>query len=355
MKKFLVILGVAGMFALGGWYWIQVREAPRVSVIDLAQSLPDHDLKGKIILGFHGTTKDSPEVKDLCDQLKTGTVGGVIFFLRNVVSPTQTKSLITHLKNASPTPLWIAIDQEGGHIQTLRRRSGFTNYLSPLQVAKKLTPAQAYAHYLRLARELADVGFNLNFGCVLDLNDRKSPIIGGLDRSYSRDPQIVATYAQAFVDAHQHAGVTPCLKHYPGHGLAAQDSHIDLTDVTLTKHSDERVPFRLMIQRGFAPMIMSAHVIDRDIDPKDPVSLSKIFLSKELRGKDGFKGLIVSDDLHMGAICQHYSMEEAITKALDAGNDLLIISNNKKTHSLERFYNFARPLRNHLRQIRIFS
>lgn len=355
MKKNFLILGLIGLLSLGGWYWTQVRLAPRVSVTDLAQSLPDRDLKGKIILGFHGTTKDDPEVKDLCEQLKTGTVGGVIFFLRNIVSPLQTKNLIAHLKKASPAPLWIAIDQEGGHIQTLRRRDGFHTYLSPLKVAKKLTPDQAYEHYLALAKELSDIGFNLNFGCVLDLNDRKSPIIGGLDRSYSRDPQIVATYAQAFVQAHQHAGVTPCLKHYPGHGLALQDSHIELTDITLTKQPDERTAFRLMIQKGFAPMIMSAHVIDRDIDPDDPVSLSKIFLSQKLREQDGFKGLIVTDDLHMGAICQNYSVEEAVIKALDAGNDLLIISNNRKTHSLERFYNIARPLRNRLRQIRIFN
>jgi beta-N-acetylhexosaminidase len=296
----------------------------------VSQSIAD-----KIIIGFQGTSADDQGVQQVCQNLKAGLVGGVILFSYNIVSPQQTKQLITDLKEAAGRDIWIAVDQEGGKVQRLNSKNGFTDYLSPLTVATTMTPYQAYEHYRRMAGELADLGFNLNFGCVLDLHarpgekDAACPIIGGKERSYGSEPSIVAAYAMAFVRAHRHCGVTACLKHYPGHGLAKFDSHAGLVDITDTHLDVEREPFRLLIRAEMADMIMTAHLVDRKSDAEHPISLSQSVLHKWLRDEDGYKGLIITDDLHMGAIGDHYTMERAIVRALKASSDIIIISNNK--------------------------
>ncbi len=294
-----------------------------------------HQIADKLIIGFHGTSVEDPDVQRLCGQLKAGLVGGVILFGYNIVSPEQTKKLIADLKAAAGRHIWVAVDQEGGKVQRLNSRNGFKDYLSPQKISNTLTPAQAYEHYKLMAKELADLGFNLNFGCVLDLyalggaKDPACPIIGGLERSFGSDPKVIAEYASAFVKAHRDFGVTACLKHYPGHGLAHFDSHAGLVDITDTRLEVEREPFRLMIKAGMADMIMTAHLVDRNADNKNPISLSQAVLHKWLREEDGYKGLVITDDLHMGSIGDHYTLEQAIVKALEAGADIVIISNNK--------------------------
>jgi beta-N-acetylhexosaminidase len=321
---------------------MQTNLAPR--------QLLSHKLADKIIIGFQGTSLQDPGVQDICQKLKHHQVGGVILFAYNIVSPEQTKQLILDLKTAAGRKIWIAVDQEGGKVQRLRASNGFTDYKSPYTVAHSMTPEEAYGHYHKMALELADIGFNLNFGCVLDLHALKEgdpavcPIIGGLQRSYGSDPAQITAYATAFVKAHRDAGVTSCLKHYPGHGLAGQDSHAGLVDVTKTHLEGERVPFRMMIKAGMADMIMSAHLVDRNVDAKDPISLSEVVLHKWLRDEDGFKGLVITDDLHMGAIGDHYKLETAVLKALKAGSDIIIISNNKNAAPKAEHFEYLNDL-----------
>lgn len=294
-----------------------------------------HQIADKLVIGFQGTSLADSGVQKLASQLKAGLVGGVILFGYNIVSPEQTKQLIADLKTAAGRHIWVAVDQEGGRVQRLRASNGFTDYLSPQKVGKTLTPEQAYEHYKAMASELADIGFNLNFGCVLDLyasgdsQEPACPIIGGLERSYDSDPSVIAEYATAFVKAHREFGITACLKHYPGHGLAKYDSHAGLVDVTDTRLDSEREPFRIMIKNSMADMIMTAHLVDRNADPDNPISLSSAVLNKWLRQEDGFKGLIIADDLHMGAITDRYSLEDAIINGIKAGSDIVIVSNNK--------------------------
>jgi beta-N-acetylhexosaminidase len=328
------------------------EDAMLANAVELVEQIKSHKLADKIIIGFHGTTKDDPGVQKICDQLKTGLVGGVILFNYNIISPAQTKQLISDLKAAAgKKDIWVAVDQEGGYVQRLKAKNGFTDYLSPHRIAENMTPDQAYDHYLLLAKELAELGFNLNFGCVLDMHSDKSSIIGGLNRSYGSDPQKIAAYGEAFVKAHRDVGMTACLKHYPGHGLAKEDSHAGLVDITDSRLDIEREPFRIMIKKGMADMIMTAHLVDRKSDAKHPISLSQAVLNKWLRQEDGFKGLIVTDDLHMGAIGHHYKLEDAIVKALDAGSDLIIISNNRSASPRSKPVEVARNMLRSMRTL----
>lgn len=118
------------------------------------------------------------------------------------------------------------------------------------------------------------------------------------------------------------------LKHYPGHGLANKDSHFGLVDITNTAQPVEQWPFQQLIASGMADAIMTAHLVNRNVDPDWPVTLSEKFIKPQLRTRDGFEGVVVTDDLHMGAIQQHHSLRESLVRTILAGNDLLIFSNN---------------------------
>ena len=123
--------------------------------------------------------------------------------------------------------------------------------------------------------------------------------------------------------------MTACLKHYPGHGLATKDSHKGMVDITETHIPIEREPFDRMIIKGLADMIMSSHLMYRKLDPDYPVTLSEKIIPQWLRAKEDYHGFLITDDLHMRAIQQHYDLETVIIRALDASHDLLMFSNNQ--------------------------
>ncbi|OPZ90649.1 MAG: putative lipoprotein YbbD precursor [candidate division TA06 bacterium ADurb.Bin417] len=179
-----------------------------------------------------------------------------------------------------------------------------------------------------MARLLKEIGFNLNLAPVVDLNiNPDSPAIGRKERAFAADPATVVRYASAFIRAHRRAGLLTALKHYPGHGSAAEDSHLGLTDVTATWTAAELEPYRRLIRAGLADAVLTAHVIQAGVDPDWPASLSTRHLKENLRGKLGFRGVIITDDLQMGAVSRLYSFEEAVVRALDAGSDILLFAN----------------------------
>ena len=150
-----------------------------------------------------------------------------------------------------------------------------------------------------------------------------------LGRTYSRDPAEVTAHARAFVRGMHAAGVLTALKHFPGHGSSRVDSHHGFTDVTDTANLRiELAPYRALIAEGLADSVMPAHVFNRRLDPWHPASLSWYTVRRLLRGRLGFKGVVVSDDLLMGAITQHYGVEDAALLALGAGVDILLIAQN---------------------------
>lgn len=285
----------------------------------------------QLMVGFVGTTKDDPDVGYLLTMIKAQRIHGVILFRHNIVDPEQVKELIQALRNASGSPDFIvAVDQEGGRVQRLGTFNGFLDTPSAAQIGTQPIE-KAIQHYDAMARMLADLGFNLNFGPVVDLmGDPGSSVIGGLERAYSADPMTVVKYAKAFIESHQRRGVRTCLKHFPGHGFAPGDTHEGMVDVTDTYRAEEMIPFQALIDQGWAQAIMAAHVWHQGVDPDLPVSLSPVWLREILREEMGFEGTLISDDLHMGAILAHYSLGETIELALRAGLDVLVFSRNPK-------------------------
>ena len=293
-----------------------------------------------IILGFRGTEIDSSSkiVKDINEY----NIGGIILFdydvpskssLRNIINPKQTKKLIEDIKSLTRHDLFIAIDAEGGKVNRLKAKYGFMQIDSPQKMGED-EPQNTFIKASPLGLELDYLGINLNFAPVVDVNINKdNPVIGKLERSFSDDPQKVYEHASYFIDAMHEFNVITAIKHFPGHGSSTEDSHLGLVDVTNTYQEEaELFPYKKLIQDNKTDIIMTAHVMNTNIDPDNPATLSSIFLKDILRGKLNYKGVIVSDDMQMGAIVENFGFGEAIIKAINAGCDLLIFSNNSPVY-----------------------
>jgi beta-N-acetylhexosaminidase len=155
-----------------------------------------------------------------------------------------------------------------------------------------------------------------------------NPVIGKLERSFSADPEVVARHALVWVDAHRRFGILCALKHFPGHGSSRADSHLGFVDVSDTWTEIELKPYRRVIEAGKADLIMTAHIFNRHLDPQLPGTLSAAVINGLLRERLDFGGVVVSDDLQMKAISDHYGLETAVEKAVNAGVDLLVFGNN---------------------------
>jgi len=289
-----------------------------------------------IVIGFRGTkvSENSPIVR----AIKELNLGGVILFdydipsksfPRNILTPEQTKKLISDLQKFSSIPLFIAVDAEGGKINRLKENYGFLKIPSHEELGKINDLNFTKQEISKLSKQLKDLGFNVNFAPVLDLNTNlQNPIIGKLGRSFSSDPEIVFSQAKVFIKAHVENGVIPIVKHFPGHGSSFSDSHLEMVDVTNSWEEEELIPYKKLKNENLLFGVMVGHVFNKKIDKDYPATLSPKFLQEILRKEIGFNGVIISDDLQMGAIKKHYSLEEAIIKAINAGCDVLLFSNN---------------------------
>lgn len=287
-----------------------------------------------ILVGFSGTSVDSPSVVAVRGAIADGSIGGVMYLSDNVSDRAHVADMnAAFLAANQKLPPFISVDEEGGAIARLTTGSGFHEVPAAIDVARKFTPRGAYELYSGLATELREWGFNLNFGPVADLNvNPANPIIGKLGRSFSNNPEIVAQYGAAFVRAHRDAGVVTTLKHFPGHGSSTTDSHKGLADVSDTWSSLELVPFRKLINAGYADSVMVGHIYDKGLQKGEavgPASLSSAIVSDLLRKKLRFQGLVFSDDLQMDAVEKRYSLAGAVVRAVEAGDDILIFSNHK--------------------------
>jgi beta-N-acetylhexosaminidase len=269
-------------------------------------------------------------------------VGGVILFERdvvtdqprNLVSPEQVKQLTTDLQalaaDCAGRPLFIAADNEGGRVMRLSSRLGYLPSPSARDLGRSGDLAYTRLEARRMGATLRRAGINWNLAPVVDVTvNPLNPAIVALGRSFSSDPDRVIANARAFIEGMHEAGILTALKHFPGHGSSLSDSHAGFTDVTDTADPDtELAPYRALIALGLADSVMTAHVFNRGLDPWDPATLSRYTVHRMLRGRLGYRGVVVSDDLLMGAIIRHYGLEEAAVKALDAGVDVLLISQN---------------------------
>jgi len=281
-----------------------------------------------IVIGFKGRTGEAATVRRIAGDIAAGRIGGVILFARNIADPAQLRALTSYLKDhAAGLPPVIAIDQEGGEIERLTRSKGFRTTPSAFYVARHESPEAAYRTYSRMARQLAASGINMNLGPVIDLDlNPDNPIIGKLNRSFGDDGQVVFKYARAFIEAHRAAGVLTCLKHWPGHGATIGDSHTGSVRVSPINRQLQVQVYADLVQARLADAVMASHVIpDRD-KARLPASLNPQSLHN-LRANVEFQGAVISDDMQMGAIRKRFGFADAVVRAVNAGDDLLIFGN----------------------------
>jgi beta-N-acetylhexosaminidase len=286
-----------------------------------------------LLIGFPGTKPDEDWPQLVRGMIHDGRIGGVVLFPANIVAPSQVRALNAALEsaNARLRP-FICVDQEGGAIQRLPKTRGFVGLPAAAEVAR-MTPDKARELDSRAADELAGLGFNVNFGPVVDLNiNPGNPTIGRRGRSFGADPDVVITYARQFIAAHTEAGVLTVAKHFPGLGSGRTDPHLEMVDISKTWNADELLPYKNLIGGRMIDMIMVGHQIAPEFsDTADtPASLSRRAIDEGLRSRLGFGGLVVTDDLNMVAIQRRYSTEQAAVMAVAAGADLLIVANNGK-------------------------
>lgn len=287
------------------------------------------ELLGELfIMGFNGTALED-ETSAFISQAK---IGGVILFSQNYENPEQVSSLINDIQNCrtGDLPLWVSVDHEGGKVQ--RFRTSFTRLPEADVIAKTNSPKLVFELAERTGAELRAVGINVNFAPVADINSNpKNPVIG--TRAYGETEEMVSKMVSAFVRGHLTQGVQPCVKHFPGHGDTTVDSHFALPTVTDTLESlreRELRPFSKAFKSG-CRWVMTAHLMNPNLDSEKPATLSSKTLMGLLREEMRYTGLIVSDDLEMKAITDHFGVEEAPRLAIEAGCDLLIYRSEAAT------------------------
>jgi beta-N-acetylhexosaminidase len=281
-----------------------------------------------IMVGFEGRSERDPGVVAAHDQLGKGVIGGVVLYPDNIGPPEKLRALIAYLRDAQPWPVpFIAVDQEGGLVQRLSGHGYFPSARSVGANPSFATPEAAERLYQTMADELAETGFNLNFGPVVDLSlNPGNYVIVQRDRSFGANPNTVATLAAAFIRAHRAAGIATVAKHFPGHGSSSADSHKMLADISNTWQEIEIEPYRTLAKEGLLDGVMLGHLYHPRFSDgaKLPASLSGRAVAA-LRDT-GFNGIVVSDDMEMGAV-RDYSLDERVVKAVNAGTDLLVFSN----------------------------
>lgn len=274
-----------------------------------------------LMVGIPHATLDS-ETRAILSDLQPG---GIILFRRNYTDPATLQALCADLHALAPeNPLLIALDAEGGRVHRLS--PPFTHFPPALQIGQTGSSQLAYEVGVALGQELRSVGIDIDFAPVLDVYSNPDNTVIG-DRAFSSDPQRVAEFGCALAAGLRAVGVLPCGKHFPGHGATVVDSHDDLPYDERDRATLEEVdltPFQAAIVQDIE-LLMTAHVVYPAFDPQQPASLSSIIMNDLLRRRLGFQGVIVSDDLEMGAIVRSSSVEAAAVRALSAGADLLLV------------------------------
>ena len=287
-----------------------------------------------IVVGFQGDDADDAAVRALRDELAAGRLGGVMFLKVNVKSLDAVAEMNAAFRAASPDLLpFITLDQEGGAVERLTEDVGFREIPNAARIAGANSPAEAEAIYARMAAAIADLGFTVNFGPVADINlNPDNQIIARYGRAFGTDAETVTAYDAAFIAAHHEAGLLTALKHFPGHGSSTADSHEGFVDITKTWQPEELDPYRALIAADQVDMVMVGHLYHADYSDaaQTPSSLSPQWIDGVLRSDLGFEGVVISDDLEMGAIRDHFSLEQTVTQAVRAGMDVLLFSNTAK-------------------------
>ena len=283
---------------------------------------PAHRLAGqRMMVGFDGTGLDAT----LAEIIENRQVGGIILFSRNILDPDQLRRLCGAVQDcarkAGGPPLFVAVDQEGGSVARLK--APFTEFPGPAEMGSK----EQVKRFARVtAKELGAVGINMNMAPVLDLLPADIPsVMAG--RSFGADPGRVCTMGTAVIRHLQRRRIMAVAKHFPGIGRTTDDSHIDMPrlEVDLAQmHASDLIPFRAAIGADVSA-VMLAHIFYPSIDPRWPASLSPAIACDLLRKEMNFDGVVITDDLDMGAIKRHFPIETVVEQILAADIDIALI------------------------------
>lgn len=259
-------------------------------------------------------------------------IGGFIVLGENVKDTNQLLSLLNSLKEAnakSKFPLFLSVDEEGGRVSRMPRE--FVKFPASMTIGKKNDSKLSFNIGSAIAAEISSLGFNVDFAPVLDINSNpKNPVIG--DRSFGTNPEIVSKLGIETMKGIQSRKVISVVKHFPGHGDTSVDSHIGLpkVDNSLSRlKSFELKPFQEAIKNG-VDVVMAAHILLPQIDPEYPSSMSKTIITDLLRKDMGFSGVVITDDLTMGAIAKNYDIGDAAVKSVNAGCNIALVCHDNK-------------------------
>ena len=264
----------------------------------------------------------------LSKNIKEYPVGGVILFGGNISSKNQLKKFNARLKADCKIPPLIAVDEEGGRVTRLAATKSLQikNVGSMESIGKSKNPEDAEKAGEYIGKYLYKYGFNWDFAPVTDVNTNPENIVIG-DRAFGSDPYLVAEMAGAYLDGLHKGKIKGCIKHFPGHGDTKDDTHDDFVAVYKSWEQlkkEELIPFEKNFSK--ADSIMIAHVTVKNVtDDNLPASLSKELITDRLRGELGYKGLILTDSMGMGAIKKYYKAGEAAVMAFNAGNDIILM------------------------------
>ena len=264
--------------------------------------------------------------REAVSLFKSSGATGVLLLARNIDTPAQTKAFVDELEQRLGRPLLIAVDHEGGWV--LRFKSGLTAFPGNAALGRARDPKLAYAVGAQMARELAPLGIRMNLAPVLDVSTAAyNPGIG--IRSFGSDPGSAGRLGAAFARGLQDHGVSACAKHFPGKGAATLDAHVDLPTIKMPRAAFARThlaPFKAAVAAG-VDAVMTSHVRFPAFD-KVPATFSRKIVHDVLRQDLGYGGLVVSDDLCMGAITKRWPVAQATMMCLDAGHDVLMIAHD---------------------------
>lgn len=272
-----------------------------------------------VMIGVHGTdiTDDSAYM------LNQYHIGGIILFDRNMRSIEQVKTFTNNLqKNANQKiPLFIGIDEEGGNV--VRMKNALTPPPSQYEIGITNDTEQAKKWAIKTSQSLKEMGININFAPVADVNSNDT-------RSYSGDHNVVTAFVKAAATGYEHENMIYSLKHFPGIGKGKVDSHFESSMIDASKDillSDDIIPFKTIIKENNPEnyFILISHLTYTDLDNEKPASLSKKIITDLLRKELGFSGIIITDDMEMGAIANHNDFRTVGVKAVKAGVDIVMV------------------------------
>jgi beta-N-acetylhexosaminidase len=280
-----------------------------------------------VIVGLDGY-EISPNTVEFIDKYK---VGGFIFFANNIQSSSQLLKFMNSIKaenSKNSIPLFLSIDEEGGRVTRMPKE--FVKFPSNKIIGNVNKKEFSYEIGKVMANKIGAFGFNMNFAPVLDVNSNPSnPVIG--DRAFSSEASIVSSLGVETMRGLQQGKVIPVVKHFPGHGDTAEDSHKGLPSLNhdlARLESLELIPFQEAINND-AEAVMIAHILLPQIDKENPSSMSKVIITDILREKMNFQGLVITDDMTMGAIMKNYEIGEASVKSVLAGTDIVLVCHGK--------------------------